>query len=306
MINASWGGGGYSQALRDSIDRAGQSGVVFVAAAGNSGLNADSYPMYPAAYGLDNIVSVAASTRNEALAYFSNYGKTSVDLAAPGYAILSTVPNNGYATYSGTSMAAPHVAGAVALYLGETPAATPTAVRGKLIATADQRLAYSGRMASGGRLNLAKLLGIAVKEPGERPPSSEKPPTQRPAQPASPRPPAQPGRKRDRFRPVSPRSGSILRVKRGRTKKSVRFRWRRAKGAVRYRVYVNGERLRLLTKRRSRKSKRVRTRTTIHLAPGTYTWQVRAVDRRGRSRLARWTGSSQRRATFHVLPPRRH
>jgi hypothetical protein len=112
--NNSWGGGGYSQALRDAITRAGAANILFVAAAGNSAVNCDLFPCYPAAYTNANVVAVAALTSSGARASFSNYGGTTVDLGAPGSGIWSTVPlkakrgtASGYAAYSGTSMAGP-------------------------------------------------------------------------------------------------------------------------------------------------------------------------------------------------------
>lgn len=92
IINASWGGGGYSQALYDAINYARGKNVLFVAAAGNSGTNNDTTPFYPASYNLDNIISVAATTQTDVLASFSNFGATSVDLAAPGVNIYSSIP----------------------------------------------------------------------------------------------------------------------------------------------------------------------------------------------------------------------
>ncbi len=121
-INASWGGGGYSQGLKKSIEAAGKADIVFVAAAGNSGANNDVTPHYPSSYDSPSIISVAAIGAGGLLAGFSNYGATSVDLGAPGVAIYSTVPGGtGYAAYSGTSMATPHVAGAIALYASSHP-----------------------------------------------------------------------------------------------------------------------------------------------------------------------------------------
>jgi subtilisin family serine protease len=106
ITNNSWGGGSYSQALYDAIKN---SNSLFVAAAGNDGYNADTYPAYPAAYDAVNILSVAAIDNTGNLASFSNYGVKSVDVAAPGVSILSSLPENSYGYYNGTSMAAPHV-----------------------------------------------------------------------------------------------------------------------------------------------------------------------------------------------------
>ncbi|HEX9879298.1 MAG TPA: S8 family peptidase, partial [Candidatus Binatia bacterium] len=108
VISASWGGGGFSQALKDAIEAC---NCVFVAAAGNDGVNTDSSAHYPSSYDSPNLIAVAATDRNDNLASFSNYGATSVDLGAPGVSILSTVPMDSYASWSGTSMATPHVSG---------------------------------------------------------------------------------------------------------------------------------------------------------------------------------------------------
>ena len=141
VVNASWGGPSFSQALYGSIKRAGDRGVMVVAAAGNEGVNADVKPDYPAAFDLPNIVSVAATDRSDRLLDFSNYGAKTVDLAAPGDDVYSTVPTlsdpSGYASFSGTSMAAPFVSGAAALYLSKFPQAERRPDQGR--ADADRR-----------------------------------------------------------------------------------------------------------------------------------------------------------------------
>ena len=121
LTSNSWGGGGFSSLLQAAIVNAGQADQLFVAAAGNDASNSDLAPQYPAGYAADNIVSVAASTDRDGLSSFSNYGQTTVDIAAPGSSILSTVRSGGYSTFSGTSMATPHVAGAVALLKSLAP-----------------------------------------------------------------------------------------------------------------------------------------------------------------------------------------
>ena len=167
LTNNSWGGGGYSQALYDAINAAGQAGALFIAAAGNNSANADINPMYPAAYNLDNIVSVASTTRTDALSSFSNYGLTSVDLGAPGSDIYSTTPNNTYATYSGTSMASPHVAGAAALLWSQNPTWTAQQVKNALMNTGDPLASLAGKTVSGKRLNVFKALGGTNSSPGQ-------------------------------------------------------------------------------------------------------------------------------------------
>ncbi|MCA2945498.1 S8 family serine peptidase, partial [Microcystis sp. M011S1] len=167
LTNNSWGGGGYSQALYDAINAAGQAGALFIAAAGNNGNNNDANPFYPASYNLANIISVAATNRNDQLVTFantggwwgSNYGLTSVDLGAPGSEIYSTTPNNTYATYSGTSMASPHVAGAAALLWSQNPTWTAQQVKNTLMNTGDPLASLAGKTVSGKRLNVFNALG---------------------------------------------------------------------------------------------------------------------------------------------------
>ena len=114
--NNSWGGGGFSQGLYDAIERANKANILFVAAAGNDGTDNDKRPHYPASYANTNIISVGSLWLDGTRSGFSNYGAASVDIFAPGQRIWSTTPGNTYANYSGTSMATPHVTGAVALY----------------------------------------------------------------------------------------------------------------------------------------------------------------------------------------------
>ncbi|HSB44835.1 MAG TPA: S8 family peptidase [Nitrospira sp.] len=156
--NNSWGGGGYSQGLSDAIKNAGAANILFVAAAGNSGVNIDITPSYPASYTLDNIIAVAAIDKSGNLASWSNYGSTSVDLGAPGVGIWSTVPNkrsqSSYSSYSGTSMATPHVTGAAALYAAAHPTATAADIKQAILSSTVPTASLSGKTLKGGRLNI--------------------------------------------------------------------------------------------------------------------------------------------------------
>jgi subtilisin family serine protease len=156
--NNSWGGGGYSQALQDAIEYARDRNVLFVAAAGNEGNDNDRSPSYPASYEVSNVLSVAASDRNDQLASFSNTGATSVDLAAPGVEILSTTPGDRYQTFSGTSMATPHASGAAALVMARFPGIDQRHVLVRLASSVDRKPAFDGRTVTGGRLNVHRAL----------------------------------------------------------------------------------------------------------------------------------------------------
>ncbi|MHA2895487.1 S8 family peptidase [Bacillus cereus] len=155
ITNNSWGGGGFNQTLYDAIQ---QSNSLFIAASGNNGTNADQTPMYPAAYSLSNILSVASITNKGSLSSFSNYGKTSVDVAAPGTDILSTLPNNSYGFYSGTSMATPHVSGVAALIQSAYPSYSPTEIKNKIMNNTSPLSTLTNKVLTGGLINAGKAL----------------------------------------------------------------------------------------------------------------------------------------------------
>jgi subtilisin family serine protease len=158
VISASWGSTFYSRALEDAIRRAGGEGVLFVAAAGNSSTNNDRRQHYPSGYQLPNVLSVAALTRHDALASFSNYGPKTVHIAAPGAAILSTWPNQQYEEHSGTSMATPGVAGVAALVVAAEPGISMKELRERLLASVDPLPALKGKTLTGGRLNASRAV----------------------------------------------------------------------------------------------------------------------------------------------------
>ncbi|MEY4962541.1 MAG: hypothetical protein RLZZ249_1238 [Actinomycetota bacterium] len=168
--NNSWGGTGYSKALEDAIKRGGDAGILFVAAAGNDGRNLDSFSQYPAEYDcttphrpFDCVVSVAAIGQDGNLAGYSNYSGTAVDIAAPGTNVLSTVPG-GYDMLSGTSMAAPHVTGAIALCLSSYRGITAKQAVEKLKATAVSNPSLSGKVVTGGHLNVSAMVSSCASE----------------------------------------------------------------------------------------------------------------------------------------------
>ncbi len=159
VTNNSWGGAPYSAIMRDAIAAAGAAGGLFVAAAGNDGRDTDITPHYPASYDLACVVSVAATDATDHLASFSNFGRRTVDLAAPGLSIWSLSRGGSASAANGTSMAAPHVSGAAALVLaraaaiGQGGTLTPAQVKGRLLYGADPVPWLAAVTATGGRLN---------------------------------------------------------------------------------------------------------------------------------------------------------
>lgn len=162
LTNNSWGGGSYSQAMEDALIRAHQAGLLFVSSAGNAGSNNDNGAHYPSSYQVDSVLAVASTTHVDGLSSFSNYGKTTVDLGAPGSDIYSTMPNNGYASKSGTSMASPHAAGAAALLLASNPGLTHMEVKSLLMSTGDTLSQLENSTVSGKRINLANAVNVAA------------------------------------------------------------------------------------------------------------------------------------------------
>jgi subtilisin family serine protease len=174
--NNSWGGGGYTQSLQDAITRAAKADILFVGAAGNGGSDAigdnnNVTPHYPANYstlntaGYDNVISVAAISSTGGLAGFSNYGSTTVDIGAPGVSIYSTTMGGGYGYMSGTSMATPHVAGAIALFSAANPTYNAAQIRAELLSSGIQTASLSGKTVTGARLDVASFVEVAAPAP---------------------------------------------------------------------------------------------------------------------------------------------
>ncbi|MGH9256792.1 MAG: S8 family serine peptidase [Vicinamibacterales bacterium] len=179
--NNSWGGGGYSQGLHDAIIRGAKAGILFIAAAGNSATNNDTTSRYPSNYdttigtgteaaaSFDAVIAVAALCGSSASSYcsggagtlasFSSYGATTVDLAAPGVSVYSTTPGNRYSSYSGTSMATPHVTGAAALYASIDPTKTADEIKEAILTSTTPTASLADETATGGRLNIGAWFG---------------------------------------------------------------------------------------------------------------------------------------------------
>lgn len=158
ILNASWGGRAYSQALKDAID---QYDGLFVASAGNDGTNNDVDPMYPASYDCKNIISVAAVDPYDTLARFSNYGLKTVDIAAPGKNILSLDLAGEYSPLNGTSMAAPHVAGAAALLKSSMPNISTITLKRIILSSAMENPELKGKILTGGILDMETMFKLA-------------------------------------------------------------------------------------------------------------------------------------------------
>jgi len=171
VASYSWGALTGPASLKNAINRQRSRGVLVAAAAGNSNVNMDRrlFRFYPASYALDNIISVGATDSRDNRASFSNYGKTYVDLGAPGVDIWSTVPpvvagatcmttGGCYASFSGTSMATPHVAGTAALYLSINPTASYAAVKSRILNGVDKKPSLANYFATGGRLNAYRTI----------------------------------------------------------------------------------------------------------------------------------------------------
>ena len=156
--NNSWGGRQYSPSLKHAIN---YYNGLFIASSGNSGVDNDLLPDYPASYDCDNIISVAATNPDDALAEFSNYGAKSVDIAAPGTDIFSLALNGEYNSQNGTSMSAPHVAGAVALLKSYKPNLTTSEIKNIILSSADKRPGLEGKVLSGGVLNVNAIFEMA-------------------------------------------------------------------------------------------------------------------------------------------------
>jgi subtilisin family serine protease len=158
IVSNSWGSTSKSKALEDVIRVAGTEGILFIAAAGNDGTSNDRRPHYPSNYDLPNMISVAATDRNDQIASFSNFGVTTVDVAAPGRDITSTWLNGTYREISGTSMATPQVSGVAALILASDPNMKLEKLVEKLLKSVDKIDSLDGKVATGGRINAAKAV----------------------------------------------------------------------------------------------------------------------------------------------------
>lgn len=165
IINATFSGGSYSQSEHDAVNSARAAGVLFVAAAGNDGQDNGDIPAYPASYDLDNVIAVAATDQNDTMAWFSNYGATSVDVAAPAVNIYSTKAGDMYQYMSGTSMATPHVAGLAALIWAENVGFSHDQVKNRILNGVDVLPALTGTVLMAGRINANNSINPPANAP---------------------------------------------------------------------------------------------------------------------------------------------
>lgn len=171
IMSNSWGGGGASELLKTAIQEAANAGILFVAAAGNDANDNDAMPSYPASYDVDNVISVAAIDNRGTLASFSNYGAKSVHVAAPGVNIVSTVPGGKYDSYSGTSMATPHVSGIAALLLANNENLSYKDLKKIIMDSSRPLYALNRRVASGGMADAYYALSGQTPPPDPNDPS---------------------------------------------------------------------------------------------------------------------------------------
>jgi subtilisin family serine protease len=250
VINASWGGSTHSQALCDAVQAAVADGIIVVAAAGNDHANNDTVVSEPADCPSPGVVSVAATTEADTLASFSNFGATTVDLGAPGVGIWSTLPNNAYAAFNGTSMATPHVSGAAALVLEQAPTLSPSQVRAALMGGGATLASLAGKTVSGRRLQVVGALNLASDPSGDTVPPTE-------------------------FTLSSPAEEAVATF-------PLEFSWEEAldlgSGVARYRVLVNDAVVADVD------SSTLEARVTSPLPEGRHTWRIEAEDRGGNRR----------------------
>ena len=169
IVSLSLGGEFSSTVLENAIEYARDRGVLVVAAAGNDNENNDVFPTYPANAPVDNVVAVAATDSYDRRASFSNYGASSVHVAAPGDGIVSTYLANQLDTKSGTSMATPYVAGVAALMKAANPALSYADLKNGLIVSSDPLAALTGKVVANGRVNAYRAVMTAMT--GETPPA---------------------------------------------------------------------------------------------------------------------------------------
>jgi subtilisin family serine protease len=171
VMSNSWGGGGFSQTLLDAIKRSNEAGAIFIAAAGNEYNNNDASPTYPSTYAVDNVMSIAAIDNRGAKADFSNFGKKTVHLGAPGVNVMSTTGGS-YKSFSGTSMATPHVAGVAALLWANEPNLTAAQVKERLVATVRPLASMKGKTRTGGMVDAYGALTNTQAPPDANDPSN--------------------------------------------------------------------------------------------------------------------------------------